>query len=487
MRIAIFASEMEPYIKTGGLADVMGTLPYALLEVYPDIYVDMYIPYYGPIKNQDLKFEHETTSFSLKIGSKRFNGQVFIQKFTNFNLQVHFINNYRLFSSRSQLYAKDGKDYRDNLQRFIFFCRGSLEYIKNKYSGGNPYQIFHLHDWQSALISLFIKLDDFFSESMVKSVFTIHNLNYQGKFPASQFPLLGIGKKFFTPKYLEFWGKINLMKAGLIFSDKLTTVSPTYANEIQTKTYGAGLEGIIKERKNDLVGILNGVNYSLWNPEKDKLIPKTYSSQNLSGKAECKLTLQKMFNLPEDLNIPLLGVVTRLTWQKGTDLLLSTIRKLLSKNIQFILVGMGDPREELLYKNLQKEYSNKVGITIAFNNELAHLVEAGADIFLMPSRYEPCGLNDKYSLKYGTIPIVFNTGGLADSVTDYILDKENGTGFIFYQYTQKDFLETIEKALHLFESKDTWLKIMKRGMSKNFSWKNAAKAYLELFNSIIEP
>jgi len=477
---------MEPYIKTGGLADVIGTLPYALLELNSKIEVDVYIPFYGPIKNQELRLEKEMTSFTLKIGSKRYNGEVFFKKIPNLNLQIHFVNNYRLFSSRSQLYIKNGKDYRDNLQRFIFFCRGSLEFIKNKYSDGNPYQIFHLHDWQSALISLYTKMDEFFKKSLVKTVFTVHNLNYQGKFPASHFPLLGIERKFFTPKYLEFWGKINLMKTGLVFSDKLTTVSPTYAKEIQTKTYGAGLDGLLQERKKDLVGILNGVNYSLWNPETDKLIPKTYSNQNLAGKNQCKLALQRKFYLPEDPNIPLLGVVTRLTWQKGTDLILSTLKQLLSKNIQFVLVGMGDPKEELEYKNLQKEYPNKVGVVIAFNNELAHLVEAGSDIFLMPSRYEPCGLNDKYSLKYGTVPIIFNTGGLVDSVSDYILDKENGTGFIFYQYTQNDFLETIEKALEVFESKDLWVRIMKRGMLKNFSWKNAAKAYLDLFNSIIE-
>ncbi|MFX0172424.1 MAG: glycogen synthase GlgA [Candidatus Hodarchaeota archaeon] len=483
MKIAMFASEMDPFIKTGGLADVIGSLPQALATQVDQI--DVFLPYYRDIKRKNLQVERVSYKIKIKIGSQTYNGNVFRLKTNLTNLSIYFIDNYRLFRQRAQLYVKNGRDYRDNLERFVFFCQGALRTIIDQWST-TSYDVFHMHDWQTALIGLYAKISRFFQKNALPlRVFTIHNLAYQGKFPRSHFHKLGIDNSYFHPERLEFWGKINLMKAGLLYCDIITTVSPTYAKEIQTDKYGSGLGHLINEKSTRLYGILNGVDYQVWNPKTDPYIAANYSENDLSGKLICKTRLQQTFQLQQDQSIPILCVVSRLVWQKGMDLVLKVLPKFLKREIQFILLGTGEPGLEKQFNKLSKEFPNKTGIALTFNDQLAHQIEAGSDIFLMPSRYEPCGLNDKYSLKYGTIPIVNRTGGLADSVIDYIKDPKEGTGFVFDSFDEKRFENAIKYALRVFNMKSEWHTLMKRGMEKDFSWSKAAEEYLKLYQKSI--
>ncbi|UCE14849.1 MAG: glycogen synthase GlgA [Candidatus Heimdallarchaeota archaeon] len=477
MRVAFFASEMIPYIKTGGLADVIGSLPRALIHNVDQI--DVFIPYYREIERQKLPLSTNSFEFKIKIGSRSYKGTTFELKTDYQNLRVFFVDNYHFFRRRSELYVKDGRDYHDNLARFIFFCRGALkttEYL----SSMKPYDVFHMHDWQTALVGIYTELSRFHQKNPPTRIFTIHNLAYQGKFPRSQFRLLNLDSSYYH--FLEFWGKLSMMKAGIIFSDLITTVSPTYAQEIQTKRFGAGLEELIKQNKSKLYGILNGVDYSIWNPENDPYIPSTYSINDLSGKLQCKNELQQRYSLTENPEIPILGVVSRLAWQKGMELVLKVISQLLGENrVQFVLLGTGDHNLEQKFHELGNLFPSQTGISLTYNDSLAHQIEAGADIFLMPSRYEPCGLNDKYSLRYGTIPIAFKTGGLSDSIIDYSSNSNKGTGFLFSSYDEGDFRDAIERALKVFQSKQKWVELVQRAMRQDFSWENAAKKYLNLY------
>ncbi len=478
MRVAIFASEMDPYIKTGGLADVIGSLPKELIQYIEN--VDVFIPYYRQIKRSNFQISQTNLEFSLKIGSKLRKCRVF--KVDDRGVSIYLIDNYHLFRKRSDVYVRQGKDYPDNLERFVFFCKGALKTIEQLSSTQN-YDIFHCHDWQTALIPLYTKLSNFFkTRNRPFSIYTIHNLAYQGKFPKSKFPILQIPSKYLSPNYLESWGKINLMKAGLLFADELTTVSPTYAREIQTEELGVGLHEILTSRKKNLTGILNGVDYSIWNPAQSPHLPANYSSDDLKGKQICKKFLQEYYNLPVTSDILLAGVVSRLAWQKGMDLVLSVLPDLLSTGkIQFVLLGTGDAKLEYDFLALNKKYSEQVGVEIGFSQALAHQIEAGIDVFLMPSRYEPCGLNDKYSLKYGSVPIVHNTGGLADSVIDYQTNPAEGTGFIFDQFKPASFKKAVLTALNTFQSKADWVKLMQRGMNQDFSWVKSAEQYFNVY------
>ena len=481
MRVAMFASEMVPYVKTGGLADVIGSLPRALSQNVDNI--DVFIPYYREIERQKLPLKKMQFEFKIRIGARSHKGAVFELKTDLPNHNVYLVDNFHFFRSRSQLYVKNGKDYKDNLARFVFFCRGALEIVEYL-SSLKIYDVFHMHDWQTALICLYTKLSSSFQNNPPVKIFTIHNLAYQGKFSPSQFRLLGVDTTFY--RYLEFWEKFSLMKAGIIFSDKITTVSPTYAQEIQTEEFGAGLNRLILQNKSKLFGILNGVDYSVWNPKTDPYIPSDYSVNSLDGKQICKTRLQQHFLLPENPEIPILSVISRLTWQKGMELILKVISRLIEQNqVQFILLGVGDPKLEKQFKELGRRYPSKTGIALTYNDYLAHQIEAGADMFLMPSRYEPCGLNDKYSLRYGTVPIAYKTGGLADSIIDYNTDTGNSTGFLFDTYDESHFLEAIETALKVFQSKHEWRQLMRRGMQQDFSWRNSANAYFKLYQTRI--
>jgi starch synthase len=342
--------------------------------------------------------------------------------------------------------------------------------------------VLHCHDWQSALVPVLSRLGA--AKPSAKTILTIHNLAHQGLFSYSEWPLLGLDPSYFTPKHLEFYGKINFLKGGILFADALTTVSRRYAEEILTPEYGCGLEGVLAERRRDLHGILNGVDYREWSPESDKFIKKNYGPGNMAGKAECKQDLQQLYDLPQRPSTPLLGIVSRLADQKGIDLLLDIVVQLLAMDLQLVVLGSGDQKYQELIAALPAAHPKKIGVTIGFDNALAHKIEAGADIFLMPSRYEPCGLNQIYSLKYGTAPVVRATGGLDDTIEDFDPLSGKGNGFKFAEYSGEAFLSTIKRALAVYINEKAWERVVTNGMAADFSWERAAADYLQLYRQV---
>jgi starch synthase len=348
--------------------------------------------------------------------------------------------------------------------------------------------VIHCHDWQSALVPVYLQQlwgsEDVLAKA--KTVFTIHNLAYQGLFPQEKYPLLGLDWSFYRIDGLEYYGKINLLKGGILCADAVTTVSPRYSQEIQTPEFGYGLEGVLQTRATHLHGIINGVDYQDWSPETDSLIPAKFSPDDLKGKAANKAALMEVFGLSKDLaDAPILAIISRLADQKGFDLLAEILPKLMKQKLMLVILGTGDEKYHRWLETEAPKYKGKLGAKIAFDNYLAHLIEAGADMFLMPSRYEPCGLNQIYSMKYGTIPVVRATGGLADTVTPVGDPKTPGTGFVFSDYTPEAFLKAIHTALDAYANKDLWNRIMLHAMAQDFSWKVSARKYLELYKSLV--
>ena len=469
--------EITPFVKTGGLGDVLGSLPEALEML--GIQVSLIMPAYRPILHSGFPLEDTGIRFTVPISHRREEG-ILLKTQTGSGIPVYLIHADRYFD-RDYLYGTSEADYSDNAERFTFFSRAILEVLKL-----NPPQILHVHDWQSALAIVFLKAQPHLYPklSSVKTILTVHNLGFQGLFPHLDWHLLNLEWSLFTPHYLEFYGKINFLKGGLTFADAITTVSPTYAEEIKTAEQGFGLEGIFKERAASLVGILNGVNYDVWNPQTDPFIAKTYSAENLLGKRACKTDLQRTFGLPENPDIPLVGMVSRLTAQKGFDLLEKALDQLLSRNLQLILLGTGDKHYQEFFSKVQVEYPGKVGVKIAFDESLSHRIIAGSDLFLMPSRYEPGGLAQLYSLRYGTIPIVRATGGLMDTIQEFDLKTGRGNGLVFDQYEVRNLLEAVDRALALFYRKGEWATSTKKVMVANFSWDRSACAYLDLYQKL---
>lgn len=472
MRVLFCAPEVVPLAKTGGLADVAGALPLALAERGVDVRLAM--PRYRSVSAAGAK---HLGSVTVSVGADRVEGIVSEMSLPGSRVPVWLIDQPRYFD-REGLYGDGGKDFPDNLSRFAFFSRAVLEWL-----GRQKWQpdVIHCHDWQTALIPVMIKVEH---SARVATIFTIHNLAYQGLFPPEQFTITGLPSSLFTMRGLEYWGQINLLKGGLYFSDVLTTVSETYAREIQTEEFGAGLDGVLRDRRDDLFGILNGVDYSQWDPSVDTLIAAKYSAKDLNGKRTCKADLQRTFKLPEDPNVPLVGMVTRLADQKGLDLVAAVITQVLDLGVQFVLLGTGDPRYHRLFEELAARQSSRVGVLLGFNNKVAHQIEAGSDMFLMPSRYEPSGLNQLYSLRYGTIPIVRRTGGLADSIVDATheaLQRGTANGFVFEAYEPQALLQTIQRAIRTFKDKRTWDALQKTGMRADFSWGRSADRYVELY------
>lgn len=461
MNILFCSSEVVPFAKTGGLADVAGALPKALAKKGANIKI--FMPLYKGIKPQ----KSGLTPYSQ------------IDK----NIEVFFIKNDALFN-RDGLYATPAGDFPDNLDRFSFFCRRTLELVKE--IGFKP-DIIHCHDWQSALIPVYLKSifrdDDFFENS--KTVFTIHNLAYQGLFPESEFSKIGIYRDFFNIEGLEFYGKVNLLKGGLMFSDHLTTVSPTYAKEIQTKEFGCGLEGVLLQRRHSLCGILNGLDYDIWDPKKDNSIFAKFSPQDLSGKSENKEKLQKQCGLAVSKSIPLFGMISRLADQKGVDLLVEALDILMEMNIQIVILGTGEERYHKMLQSAASEYPKKLSLNLKFDDKLAHNIYAASDIFLMPSRYEPCGLGQMISLKYGSIPLVFKTGGLADTIEDFDEKRGHGNGFVFDTYTSDEFLNAVTRAAETFHIKELWRDLVASAFACDFSWDVSGKRYLSLYKELL--
>lgn len=486
LRIAFVTPEAVPFAKTGGLADVSGALTKTLAEMGHS--VKLFMPKYRQVSRTASNMTRLDFRVKCRIGEAAFEGDVFYLPGAKAGLEVYFIGN-DYFFDRSELYRdpETKMDYNDNDERFIFFCKAVMQTVKNL--GWTP-DVIHANDWQSALVPAFLKTshkgNDLFRNT--RSVFTIHNMGFQGKFPADTFQKLGLDSSYFRAAGpFEFWDDVNFMKSAIYFADRITTVSPTYANEIQlSDEYGKGLHGVLKSRSDHLSGVLNGVDYNIWSPKRDGLIPYRYYPGNLSGKKKNKLELLRKCGFPIRMEHPLIGVVSRLDVQKGFDLLEEIIDDVLSLDIQFVLLGTGDERYHLLFQNVEQRYRDKFRAFLEFDNRLAHLIEAGADMFLMPSRYEPCGLNQLYSLKYGTVPIVRKTGGLADTVIDFDEDSLWGTGFVFEKYESGKLLKTIRRAVSLFSRKRVWHKIVKQGMSQDFSWQNSARKYTELYFDVLD-
>ena len=478
MKIAMVSPEILPFAKTGGLADVVGTLSGALAHNGHE--VTLIMPCYRAVLQSDRALEDAGMTFSVPLAGRQEEASV-LRARGHGKASVYFIRADRYFD-RPFLYGTPEGDYSDNAERFVFFSRAALEILRHE-----PADLLHCHDWQSAPAIVFLKTqpERYAEIYATKSVLTVHNLGFQGIFAPPQWPLLDLDWSFFTPQFLEFYGNINFLKGAMIFTDKITTVSPSYAREIMDPEQGFGLEGVLHDRRADVVGILNGVDYSQWNPEVDPFIAKHYSARNLTPKQSCKKVLQRAFGLPQS-KAPLLGMVSRLTPQKGIDLLGEIFEPLMERDLQWVLLGAGETRYEEFFTRAAARYPAKFAVRTGYDEALAHQIEAGADIFLMPSRYEPCGLNQMFSLKYGTIPIVRAIGGLKDTVKDYDSAARNGTGFVFVPYDAAALLEAIDRAAQLYRDKRHWTALRRRAMAKDFSWDRSAQMYDELYRQLVD-
>jgi starch synthase len=396
-------------------------------------------------------------------------------------VQYYFIE-YPPFYDRDALYGTPLGDYHDNAERFALYCRAVLEAAK---SLGVP-DVFHCHDWQTALIPVLLRTlyEEDPSFQGIPAVFTIHNIGYQGVFSPDTLPLLMLPWDLFTITKLEFFGKVNFLKGALTYADFITTVSRKYAQEIQTAEYGFGLEGVLHSRAASVAGILNGVDYEEWNPAVDPYIAAHYSAESLEGKHECRRDLLRRFSLDPQSTAPIIGIVSRFASQKGFDLIALAADRLAHEDVTVVVLGSGDKDYEDLFRRLVRQYPGRFAVEVGFHNETAHRIEAGADMFLMPSRYEPCGLNQIYSLKYGTVPIVRAVGGLDDTIEPYDLRTGKGTGFKFYEYTPEAMLTATQAALALHRKPREWRKLMLRGMSRDFSWSVSAREYLKIYDKV---
>lgn len=475
---------MAPLVKTGGLGDVLGALPKALAELGNEIVVC--IPGYE--KDIERKFVGQRVAAEgvVNIGGENKDYQIYESELPENSFKVCLIKNDEYFGRRG-LYVdpKTSRDFEDNDLRFSFFCKAIIEFLQK-----NNWQpdIVHAHDWQAALLPVCIrvseKVNPFFAKT--KTVLTIHNMAYQGRFPKSRYHLLGFPDELhYATAPLEFFGETNFLKGGISFADKVTAVSETYAREIQGPL-GCGLEGVLKQKAKDVVGILNGADYSVWSPEKDRLIPFRYKTGNMSGKKKDKVELLKALGWRAAEGVPLVGMISRLIEQKGLNLVIEGAKKLFALNLRLVILGSGDKKIERELKWLESEYPQKLKVFLKFDETLAHQIEAGSDMYLMPSLFEPCGLNQMYSLKYGTPPIVHQTGGLADSVTDYDKNTGTGTGFGFEKFTVDAMVDTIQKAVELYSKKRKWSQLVKNAMSQDFSWHRSAKKYHDLFDSLVK-
>ncbi|HXX24148.1 MAG TPA: glycogen synthase GlgA [Terriglobia bacterium] len=476
MRVVFVAPEGVPFSKTGGLADVVGALPKALAKLGPKL--DVVLPRYRMTKPGKPEPKMQSLTLPLDAGFKFASVQ---NAGAAGKVQTFFVECPSLFD-RAGLYQEDGEDYPDNATRFAAFSLAALELIKRS---ATPPDIIHCHDWQTALVPIYLRNlyqdDDFFRNTSV--VFTIHNVGYQGLFPARILPQISLHAGLFTMDFLEYYGKVNLLKGGIVFSDFFTTVSPKYAEEIQTTEFGCGLEGVYRSRRDRLRGILNGVDYSVWNPTTDKLIPARYSPEDMSGKIACKKALLERMGVRQPVaERPVLGIVSRFVPQKGFDLIAEIADQLAAWDLYLVALGTGDPVYEDLFRDMAAMYPDKFLVAVGFDNTLAHQIEAGSDMFLMPSRYEPGGLNQLYSLKYGTVPIVRATGGLDDTVEAF--DGQSGTGFKFSEYTGSALLETIEQAIAAYHQPEVWRQLVYNGMRMDFSWGRSAEKYLEIYQAL---
>jgi len=475
-KILFVSSEAHPLIKTGGLADVSGSLPKALAELGQD--VRLILPNYQAVTtDKEVRF-----LCSLRVDNRDVN--LFETQMPDSQVTVWLIDYPEFFNRPGNPYLDDlGEPWPDNADRFALFCRIAVEVAMDRAGLNWQPDIVHCNDWQSGLVPALLSLE---SHSPA-SVFTIHNLAYQGLFPAESTQGLNLPGQLWHPEGLEFYHMLSFIKGGLVYADRITTVSPSYALEIQTSAFGYGLEGLLLHRKDVLSGILNGIDLEVWDPETDPLIPQHYRTATLADKQYNKSEIQRQSALPVNDHIPLFGLIGRLVDQKGIDLIIDCLPDMLAMPMQLVLLGSGDKAYEQRLHNLAHIYPEKMAITLGYNEPLAHLIESGSDIFLMPSRFEPCGLNQMYSQRYGTLPIVRKTGGLADTVVDTLpetIADQTATGFVFNEANASSLLEAIKRAILLYSDKKTWATIQTNAMEKDFSWRHSAEQYLMLYRSL---
>ena len=487
MNILFATTEAVPFCKTGGLGDVSGSLPVELARLGHEPVV--ILPGFRQALASGRPIEPTGVHFEVPIGRKMVPGTFLRSSLPGGQVPVYLVQQDAYFD-RPELYWENGRDYKDNCERFVFFCRATLEAIKLL---DLHTELVHCHDWPTGLIPAYLKteLSGVPPYDSLASTYTIHNIAYQGNFWHWDMELTGIDWKYFNWRQMEFFGNLNFMKTGLSFADTLSTVSPRYAQEIQTSPLGCGMEGILQFRRNDLFGILNGVDYSVWNPATDSHLnghnytPETF----VEGKRACKESLQRELGLPQVADQPLVAMIGRLTDQKGFDLVASLINQWVpTSDIQWVLLGTGELKYHQLLSDLAAQYPSKVAVRLEFSDVLAHRIEAGADILLMPSRYEPSGLNQLYSLKYGTVPVVHATGGLADTITnltDQTLAAGRANGFSFDQYTVGAFAATLERACQTRANQDVWRQLVRTGMQQDWSWRKSAEQYGRLYSDTL--
>ena len=476
MNILLATSEVHPYSKTGGLADMVGALAKAFARTGHQTAVVS--PLYAGILERHPELKPFDYFIDLPLGHERVEATVWVGR-PRPGLTLYFIHQPRFFN-RPALYGEEGRDYADNAERFIFFSKAVVHLAR--YLTWRPDAV-HVHDWQTGLVPILLlhqKLTDGWTHAP-RTCFTVHNLAYQGHFPAEAYPLTNLPQEYFNPRGLEFYGGLNCLKAGLIFADVLTTVSPTYAREITTPELGYNLDPILRNRQDVLIGILNGVDYEEWNTEQNPHLVQPYSVNDLKGKAINKAALQHEFGLPENPSPPLFANITRLAHQKGIHLLLGACEECLAGDVQLIALGNGDPHYEEAMRNLNRRYPKKAAVRIGFNPGLSHRIEAGADFFLMPSLFEPCGLNQMYSLRYGTIPIVRATGGLDDTVIDATEDAERANGIKFNEPSIRALVHAMRRARVLYDHPAALTHYRRNAMLSDFSWDRTSQLYVKLF------
>ncbi len=476
MKVLFAASECVPFVKTGGLADVVGTLPQALAASGMDVRV--ILPKYKEIPDQWKRQMRQQLYFYVNLGWRR--QYCGIESLEKDGVTYYFVDNEYYFA-RESVYGSGNEEG----ERFAFFCRAVLEAIVH--TGFVP-DVIHCNDWQTGMIPALLATQYRENEvyKNIKTIYTIHNLRYQGIFSWMHIDdLLGIGQAHFKPEELEYYGCISFMKGGIVFSDYVTTVSPTYAQEIQTAYYGERLDGLLRSRSDVLCGILNGIDPAEYDPSSDPVIPAHFSTRSLKGKAECKRALQEDMGLDQRPEAPLIGIITRLTDQKGIDLIECVIDDIMRQDVQVVMLGKGEQRYHDLFGWASWRYQGRFATRIELNQNLSHRIYAGADLFLMPSKFEPCGLSQMIAMRYGTLPIVRETGGLKDSVQPYNKYTDEGTGFSFANYNAHEMLYTIERAVELYKDRPAWERMMKRAMKVDFSWAASAKEYAALYHKVL--
>ncbi len=478
MKVAFLASEVIPYAKTGGLADVAGALPKFLAGLGAEVRV--FMPFYREVRRKNLPLEPVAIPAAPGTAGGRPAYGAFALRANG--VTFYFIDRPEYFD-RDALYGTPAGDYPDNGERFAFFCRAALETMK---AVGFAPDIVHGHDWQSALTFAYLRTafagDAFFART--RTIFTIHNLAYQGLFEPDLLERIGLPASLFNMHDLEFHGKVNALKAGILYAAAVTTVSPRYSREIQTPEFGCGLDGLLRARSGVLHGILNGVDYTDWDPATDRLIPRRYTPADRSGKAACREALVREFGLKAPADLPVAGMVTRLAGQKGLDIVCEALDDLLGLGLTLVILGTGDQKIQDFLLAAREKSPGRIGLKIAFDERLAHTIYAGSDVFLIPSRYEPCGLTQMYAMKYGTIPVVRATGGLDDSVQEFDARTGGGNGFKFEAAEAGPLVEAAGRAIAVFRKPDDWRALVANAMAADFSWNRSAAAYLALYGTI---